>query len=122
MGDAVLAPVDDKAMEMLVAPAQGELKGGVEVGNGTVAGDQEAAPDQRADAPQDDAELVGQGGGGREGFGHPAILTQAPPNTWSPTVCPGLLGRPAPSAPPPPRFYMLSCTDTMTRNRATYGP
>jgi len=43
--------------------------------------DQEAAPDQRADAPQDDAELVGQGDGGREGFGHPAILTQAPPNT-----------------------------------------
>jgi hypothetical protein len=46
---AVLAPLDDEAMQVLIAPAEGRLHGGMEVGDGAVAADQQPAPDQRAD-------------------------------------------------------------------------
>jgi hypothetical protein len=39
VGDAVLAPVDDEAVQVLVAPTQGELEGAVEVGDRGVAAD-----------------------------------------------------------------------------------
>jgi hypothetical protein len=64
VGHAVLPAVDDKAVQVLVAPAQGELEGGVEVGDAAVAADKEPAPDQRADATQHDAELVDEGTSG----------------------------------------------------------
>ena len=34
MGDAVLTPLDDETVQVLVSPAQGELEGGMEVGDG----------------------------------------------------------------------------------------
>ena len=58
MPDAVLTAVDDEAVQVLIAPAQRKLKGGVEIGDGAVAANEQAAPDQRADAAQDDAQLV----------------------------------------------------------------
>jgi hypothetical protein len=74
VGDATLPAVDDEAVQVLVAPAEGELEGGVEVGDAAVAADQEAAPDQRADATQHDAELVDAETGGRRRIRHPGIL------------------------------------------------
>ena len=53
VADALLASLDHKAMEVVVAPAEGRLQSGVEVGDGAVCPDQEPAPDQRADAAQD---------------------------------------------------------------------
>ena len=50
VADAVLASMDHEAVEVLVAPAEDELQGGVEVGDGAVAPDQNPAPDQGADA------------------------------------------------------------------------
>ena len=49
MPDAVVTAVDDEAVQVLVAPAQHALKAGVEIGDGAVATDEQAAPDQRAD-------------------------------------------------------------------------
>jgi len=66
VGHAVLPAVDDKSVQVLVAPAEGELEGGVEVGDRAVAADKEPSPDQWADATQDPAELVdGQTGARR---------------------------------------------------------
>jgi hypothetical protein len=50
---------------VLVAPAQGELEGDVEIGDAAVAADKKPAPDQGADATQHHAELVDEGTGGR---------------------------------------------------------
>jgi hypothetical protein len=58
VGDAVVLAVSDELMEMRVAPAKGDLDGGVQLGDGCVIGDQQAAPDQRADSVEPDAELV----------------------------------------------------------------
>jgi hypothetical protein len=57
MGDAVFTSLDDEAVQVLVSPAQGELEGGMQVGNGGVAANQQAAPDQRADAAEHDPQL-----------------------------------------------------------------
>jgi len=68
VGHAVLPAVDDKAVQVLVAPDEGELEGGVEVsvevGDAAVAVDKEPAPDQGADATQHHAELVDEGTSG----------------------------------------------------------
>ena len=64
MGHAVLPAVDDEAVQVLVASAQGELEGDVEIGDAAVAADKEPAPDQGADATQRNAELVDGGTSG----------------------------------------------------------
>ena len=46
---SVLAPLDHEAMEVLAAPAQRDLQGGMQVGDRAVAADEQPAPDQRAD-------------------------------------------------------------------------
>ena len=60
--DAVCPPVDDEAVQVLIRPAQHKLEGGLQVGDRGVAPDEDAAPDQRTDAAQDDAEVVDRGG------------------------------------------------------------
>jgi hypothetical protein len=64
VGDAVFTAVHDEAVQVLVAPAEGELEGGVQVGDRAVAVDLEPAPDQRADATQHHAELAEEGTSG----------------------------------------------------------
>ena len=73
VADAVFAPVDKEAVEVVVAPVEDELQGGVKFGDRAVAADQDPAPDQRADAVQHHPELVDDRTG-RRGFRHPAIL------------------------------------------------
>ncbi len=73
MGDAIL-PAVDESVQVLVAPAEGDLEGVVEVGDAAVAADKEPAPDQGADAAQHDAEPVDAETGGRRRIRHPAIL------------------------------------------------
>src|SRR5690349_2765785 len=51
-------PVDHELMKMRIAPTEGDLDDGVQPGDGCVIGDQQAAPDQRADSLEPDAELV----------------------------------------------------------------
>src|ERR1700681_3333215 len=58
MPDAALTPMNDEAVQVLIAPPQRSLQGGVEIGDRTVAANVQAAPDQRADPAQDDAQLV----------------------------------------------------------------
>ena len=58
VADAVLATVNDEPVKVLVAPVQSDLQRGMQVGNGAVAADEQSAPDQWADATQDDAQLV----------------------------------------------------------------
>jgi len=72
--DPVLTAVEDKAVQVLIAPAQYSLKGGVEIGDGAVAPDEQAAPDQRADAAQNDAKLVHHGLEVRGRLRHLAIM------------------------------------------------
>ena len=45
-------------MQVLVAPVEDDLQHGVELGQGRVASDQESTPDERADASQDDTQLI----------------------------------------------------------------
>ena len=53
------ATVNDEPVQVLGAPAQSDLqRGGMQVGEGAVAADTQPAPDQWADAAQDDAQLV----------------------------------------------------------------
>ena len=59
------------------APAQSDLQGGMQVGDGAVAADEQPAPDQRADAAQGDAQLVHDGFVGRDRFRHAAIARPA---------------------------------------------
>jgi|SRR6266851_7189490 len=76
-------------MEMLAAPPEGYLQRSVEVGNAAVTSNEQAAPDQRADAAQDDAQLVHDGFGGHVRFRHAAIV-RLPIPSLPPTVCPTL--------------------------------
>ena len=46
---SVLAPLDHEAVQVLTAPAQCDLQGGMQVGDRAVAADEQPAPDQRAD-------------------------------------------------------------------------
>jgi hypothetical protein len=45
-------------VEVCVAPREEDLEHQVELGQGGIAADQEATPDERADAAQDDAQLI----------------------------------------------------------------
>ena len=77
MPDAVLTTLDDETVQVLVGPAQHSLASGVEIGDGTVAANEQAAPDQRADAAQDDAQLVHHRFGVRGRLRHCAIMASA---------------------------------------------
>jgi hypothetical protein len=57
-GNPVLLPVDPKLVEVSIGPPHGDLKDMVQVGNDAVTTDQQPAPDHRAEAEQDDFELV----------------------------------------------------------------
>ena len=50
VGDAVLFPVDEKAMEMAVRPPHGQLKDVVKICDGSLGVDEETTPDERTDA------------------------------------------------------------------------
>jgi hypothetical protein len=50
MPDAVLTAMNDKAIQVFVRPPQGDLQGGMKIRDGAVVADEQAAPDQRADA------------------------------------------------------------------------
>jgi hypothetical protein len=56
--DAIIAPVNMKAMEMAVAPAKCLLNDRVKSSQMRGCGDKNAPPDHRADTAQPDAELV----------------------------------------------------------------
>ncbi len=73
IGQAVLAvhaAVDDEAMQMLAIPVEGCLQRGVQVGDGAVAADEQASPDQRAYPAQKHAQLVGDTGSGGKRLRH----------------------------------------------------
>ena len=59
MGHAVLLAMDDKTVQMPITPAHDDLKSTMEIGDGLFAGDQDSAPDQRANTPESDMKLVG---------------------------------------------------------------
>jgi hypothetical protein len=56
--NAVIFAVDVKAIQVGIAPTHGDLNGVMEVGDGVVAPQEQSTPDHRADAAQDDLELV----------------------------------------------------------------
>src|SRR6266498_3672712 len=58
IGDAVVLAVDDELMEMRVGPAEGDLDDGMQLDDCCSIGHQQAAPDQRANPVEPDAELV----------------------------------------------------------------
>jgi transposase-like protein len=87
---AMLTSVNHEAMQMRLAPAEGDLQRSVQVGNGAVASNEQASPDQRADAAQDDAQLVTDGFGCRVRFRHAAIV-RLPFPSLPPVVCPVLV-------------------------------
>jgi hypothetical protein len=74
VSDTVLAAVNDEAVQVLVTPGQSRLQGGMQVGEGVVAADEQAPPDQKADAAKDDAQLVDNGLVGRFRFRHVLIV------------------------------------------------
>jgi hypothetical protein len=74
----VAAPLDDKTVKVLITPAESCLRSGMQVGQGTVAADEQPAPDQRADVPQDDVQLVDHRLGDRGRRRHRAIITPLP--------------------------------------------
>ena len=55
---AILSAVDVEAVQVLITPGKYDLQDRVEVRQGCVAADEQAAPDQRTDASKDNAELV----------------------------------------------------------------
>jgi hypothetical protein len=61
MANAVLTAVNDEAVQMLVTPAESRLQRCVQIGDGRVAADEYATPDQGTDAAQEDTELVRAG-------------------------------------------------------------
>ena len=81
---AVVAPLDHEAVEVLITPAQSHLQGGMQVGDGAVAADEEPAPDQRADPAQDDPQLVDHRGSGLTKLRHAAIMARVAPSPVAP--------------------------------------
>src|SRR5262249_42576493 len=55
---AVFPPVDMETVEMLIAPGKEHLQDRMEVRQGGITGHQYPTPDEGADTPQDDAQLV----------------------------------------------------------------
>ncbi len=94
MIDTVLTTMDDEAVQVLVAPAQRRLQGDMQVGDGAVAADQQAPPDQGADTAEDDPQLVDDRFGAWFQFRHLAIVRLAG-SSVPPTVFPALGRTPA---------------------------
>jgi len=55
---AIILAIDVEVMQVFVAPVKDDLDHGMELSQGVVASDQESPPDERADASQDDAQLI----------------------------------------------------------------
>jgi len=55
---AILLAMNTKIMQMHVAPGEDDLQRGMKRGEGHIAADEEATPDQWADALHYDAELI----------------------------------------------------------------
>jgi hypothetical protein len=55
---AILSGVDVEAVQMLITPGKDDLQDRVEVRQGRIAADEQAAPDQRTDASKDHTQLV----------------------------------------------------------------
>jgi hypothetical protein len=70
--------VDDEAMQMLVAPSKGDLQRSVQIGDAALAANEQASPDQRADAPQDDAKRMDRGSERRRWLRHLVIVAHVP--------------------------------------------
>src|SRR5262249_54477117 len=66
VGNAVVLAVDDEAVEVGVGPIEGSLDEVVEISDRGITANEEAAPDERADPAEADAELVDveEGGSG----------------------------------------------------------
>jgi hypothetical protein len=71
-----LSSVDLETMEVYVVPAEGDLEDIVQAGEGGVGADEQAAPDQGADPPQYDPQLVDGRGSSWKRFGDAAILAR----------------------------------------------
>ena len=71
--DAKISGVDAKPVKVGVGPIQSNLEGMVKIGDRAVTGDQKAAPDHRADAPQHNLKLINNG---FDWFEHSAILSR----------------------------------------------
>jgi len=80
-GQGVLDPVDDEAVQVLVAPPERGLQHGVQVGEGGGVGDQQPAPDQWADPGQYHPQLVHLPRCGH-GVGHPFIVVLGRRGLW----------------------------------------
>src|SRR2546427_10172048 len=55
---AIILAKNVETMQVFVAPIEDDLEYEVELGQGGVTSDQESTPDERTDAPQDDAQLI----------------------------------------------------------------
>ena len=73
-GDTARSPMDDESVEVFIAPAQHQLERVMQVDDGAIAADENSTPDQRADAAQDETELVHGCRQGCATFYHPAIV------------------------------------------------
>jgi hypothetical protein len=58
IGNAILLTADLEAVKMDVLPAHGGLDDVVQLGDRRTCGNEDAAPDRRADAPQSHAQLT----------------------------------------------------------------
>ncbi len=58
VGDAVGLAIDEELVEVVIAPAEGELDDGGQFGDGRRVAHEQPTPDHRADAIETDAELV----------------------------------------------------------------
>ena len=111
--DVQLSAVDLEAIEVDIVPPEGDLEDIVQAGEGGVGANEEAAPDQGADPPQYDPQLVDGRGRRWKRFGHVAILAWRrsfgrrgePPPTWASQ--PNRTTLPIPCLP---RFLPLSFT------------
>jgi hypothetical protein len=56
--NAVIFPVDVKPMQVGITPTHGDLNRVMKVGNAVIAPQEQSPPDHRANAAQDDLELV----------------------------------------------------------------
>ena len=103
----------------VAAPTKGYLQGSVQVGDGAVAADEQASPDQRANAAQDDAQLVHEGSGRRRRLGHPRHHGARPSLTGSPSSPNSVHSRgsvPSRSGPPHQRQQITSWSGVGARS------
>ncbi len=59
VGEAIVLAMDDKAVEVRIAPVEDDLQAVMEIGDGAVTANEQASSNHRADFPQPDVELVG---------------------------------------------------------------